>query len=214
MLQELQEFGLKKIQEKQSTMRWSVKKTFATSGSRIKMRFFAVKKFSESLDGSDWVAEAYHTGTPMGGDISGYNQSPKFLIWAVKDSESGNLDRVQVIKAWTDANGQVQEKIFDAVWSGDRKLGSDGKLPPVGNTVNAKDASYTNTIGAVELKKVWTDLEFDPTQNALYYLRVLEIPTPRWSTFDAKTLGIDIPNDLDATIQERAWSSPIWYSGN
>ena len=109
-------------------------------------------------------------------------------------------------------DGKAQEKIFDVAWSGERTIGAGGKLPAVGNTVNAAEASYDNSIGAVSLQTVWEDPEFDAGQSAMYYLRVLEIPTPRWSTYDAKALGISIPNDLNATIQERAWSSPIWYT--
>ena len=197
------------------------KETFATSGPRIKVRLFAGYDFKETaLADKDWIDQAYAKGVPMGGDIgpidgdigpNASKESPSFLIWAIKDNESANLDRIQVIKAWVDASGKAQEKIFDVVWSDDRVLGANGTLPPVGNTVNVKEASYDNSIGDVELKTVWKDPEFNAAQSAMYYLRVLEIPTPRWSTYDAKTLGIAIPDDLNATIQERAWSSPIWY---
>ena len=133
-------------------------------------------------------------------------------MWAVKDPDDANLDRVQVIKGWT-KGGQNFEKIYDVAWSGKRKPdAATGKLPAVGNTVNVKDASYTNTIGAVELKTVWTDPDFDPRVDAFYYVRVLQIPTPRWSTYDAKKEGIAPLEGVPATVQERAWTSPIWYT--
>ena len=129
-----------------------------------------------------------------------------------KDPESGNLDRVQIIKGWQ-AAGHGHETVYDVVWSDDRKPDpKTGKLPPVGNTVDIKNASYENTIGDSQLAAVWTDPDFDPSQHAVYYVRVIEIPTPRWSTYDAKALGIDPLPDVPATIQERAWSSPIWYT--
>jgi hypothetical protein len=133
----------------------------------------------------------------------------------LKDPESGNLDRVQIIKVWTDpGNGYPKEAIYDVAW-GDadkRKPDANGKLPPVGNTVDIKQATYTNDIGDSQLTAQWTDPNFDPTIPAAYYVRVLEIPTPRWSTFDAKKLGVEPPSEVPPTIQERAWSSPIWYT--
>jgi len=190
------------------------KETFATSGPRIKVRLFAGYDFENiDLTNNNWVDQAYAKGVPMGGDIGPDTdkKSPSFLIWAIKDNESANLDRIQVIKAWVDASGKAHEKIFDVAWSDNRALKADGTLPSVGNTVNVKEASYDNSIGDVELQTVWKDPAFNAEQAAMYYLRVLEIPTPRWSTYDAKTLGVDIPDGLNATIQERAWSSPIWY---
>jgi hypothetical protein len=134
------------------------------------------------------------------------------VVWAVKDPTSGNLDRIQIVKGWS-RSGQSFEKIFDVVWAGDRKPDKwTGVVPPVGNTVDIEAASYTNTIGAVELKKVWTDPEFDPSEHAFYYARVLEIPTPRWTTIQAKELGVAPPDVVPATVQERAWTSPIWYT--
>jgi hypothetical protein len=149
----------------------------------------------------------------MGGDLPPpKSKAPSFVVWAVKDPTSGNLDRIQVVKGWT-KDGQSFEKIFDVVWTGNRKPDPlTGKVPPVGNTVNIPQATYTNSIGAVELKTAWTDPEFDPSLNAFYYARVLEIPTPRWTTIQAKELGIKPPDIVAATIQERAWSSPIWYT--
>jgi hypothetical protein len=150
----------------------------------------------------------------MGGTLGarGDAKAPSFLVSALKDPRSGNLDRVQVIKGWVDGAGQQHEEIYDVVWSGDRKPDAAGKLPPVGDTVDAKRATWTNTIGAASLATVWTDPDFDPAQHAVYYARVLEIPTPRWSTRDAAKLGIAIPGGLPVAIQERAWSSPIWYA--
>lgn len=192
------------------------KETFATSGPRIKVRFYGAWNFPEAmLSQEDWVTKGSATGVPMGSDLppaSTANDVPSFLIWAIKDAESGNLDRIQVIKGWVDKDGTTHEKVFDAVWSGDRQLDKDGKLAAVGNTVDVANASFENSIGSVSLKTIWTDPEFDAQQNAFYYARVLEIPTPRWSTYDAKALGLPVPEDVPAAIQERAWSSPIWYT--
>ena len=139
-------------------------------------------------------------------------QSPSFIIEAIKDGEGANLDRVQMVKGYLDKEGNPQETIFEVVWAGNRAIDSNGKLPAIGNSVDIPNATYTNDIGAVSFQTIWTDPEFDATQSAFYYLRVLEIPTPRWTTYDAKTLGIAPPTDVPVTIQERAWSSPIWYN--
>ena len=193
------------------------KETFATSGPRIKVRLFGAWEFpDEILKEKDWVKSAANVGVPMGSDLPPAAQAsttPSFLVWALKDAESGNLDRIQIIKGWVDQNGKTHEKVFDVTWSDDRQLNEAGKVPPVGNTVDIANASYENSIGAVSLKAIWSDPEFDPTQDAFYYARVLEIPTPRWSTYDAKAMGLDVPKDVPAFIQERAWSSPIWYGG-
>ena len=140
-------------------------------------------------------------------------KAPSFAVFALKDPESGNLDRVQIIKVWTNpVTGYPMEKVYNVVWSDDRNVDPEtGKLAPVGNTVNVKKATYTNSIGAPYLNIVWTDPDFDPAQKCAYYVRVLEIPTPRWSTYDAVRLGVDPPADVPPAIQERAWSSPIWY---
>ena len=191
------------------------KETWATSGTRMVVRVFGGFDFANSRPGDkDWVRVGYQHGVPMGGDLKGSagSSAPSLMIAASKDPNSGNLDRIQVIKGWVDADGVTHDRIYDAAWSGDRKIGADGKLPAVGNTVDIADASYTNTIGSPELMTVWTDPEFDPAVPAFYYVRVLEIPTPRWSTYDAKALGIDPPKGFPATIQERAWTSPIWYT--
>jgi hypothetical protein len=190
------------------------KEVFATSGTRIKVRMFGGWDFQKDIFKDEkWLKKAYANGVPMGSDLKNNSKgkAPNFIIQAVKDAEGANLDRVQVIKGWIDANGKTHEKIFNVAWS-DRKMNADGSLPPVGNTVNIADASYTNSIGAISLQTVWTDPEFDPKVSAFYYVRVLEIPTPRWSTFDAKDLHMQPIEDLAPTIQERAWSSPIWYN--
>ena len=193
------------------------KETFATSGPRIKLRFFAGWNLGvDSLSGEEWVTKAYQNGVPMGSDLVGSRQvevgsAPNFLIQAVKDSESANLDRIQVIKGYFDQAGMPQETIYEVSWAGERKIDADGKLPAIGNTVDVAAATYSNDIGAVSLQTIWTDPDFDIGQSAFYYLRVLEIPTPRWTTYDAKTLGVAPLTDVPATIQERAWSSPIWY---
>ena len=200
------------------------KETFGTTGPRIKVRLFGGWAFSpDVLQQKDWVKTGYANGVPMGGDLPPpKGKAPTFIVWAVKDTDGANLDRIQIVKGWTNS-GQIFEKIYDVTWSGNRKLarapiqnvlygGNDMKLPPVGNTVDVKNATYKNTIGAVELKTVWTDPDFDPSLHAFYYARVLEIPTPRWTTYDAKTLGVPPPSNVPATIQERAWTSPIWYT--
>jgi len=191
------------------------KETFATSGTRMKVRFFGSFDFAKDTFGSkDWLTTAYAKGVPMGGDLSEApgSKAPTFLIVALKDPDGANLDRIQVIKGWVGGDGDTHEKIYDVALSDDRSVGADGKVPPVGNTVNVKDASYTNSIGDVELRATWTDPDFDASHRAVYYARVLEIPTPRWSTYDAANLGVDVPKDLPASIQERAWTSPIWYT--
>jgi hypothetical protein len=191
------------------------KETFATSGTRIKVRFFGGYDYKPAdFEATDWVKAAYARGVPMGGDLTSpaTGKAPTFLVWAVKDPSSGNLDRVQIVKGWS-KSGQSFEKIFDVAWSGDRKPDFiTGKVPPVGSTVDLQNASYTNDIGSVELKTAWTDPEFDPAVDAFYYVRTLEIPTPRWTTIQAKELGIVPPQNVPATVQERAWSSPIWYT--
>ncbi len=192
------------------------KETFGTSGPRILVRFFGGWSFVPAdARGRDVAAVGYGKGVPMGGTLpaSGVAKAPSFLVAALKDPDSGNLDRVQVIKGWVDGDGAQHEQIYDVAWSGKRTIDpATGKLPPVGNTVSVAKATYTNDIGSPALTAVWTDPGFDAKQHAFYYARVLEIPTPRWSTRDASTLGIEIPGGLPPTIQERAWSSPIWYT--
>ncbi len=190
------------------------KETFAVSGPHIKVRLFGGWEYAADMLGDkDWVKTGYAKGVPMGGDLPPAKAKvPRFMVWAVKDPTSGNLDRIQIVKGWT-RSGQSFEKVFDVVWAGDRKPDKwTGVVPPIGSTVDVENATYTNTIGAVELKTVWTDPEFDPSLHAFYYARVLEIPTPRWTTIQAKQLGVAPPDVVPATVQERAWSSPIWYT--
>jgi hypothetical protein len=149
---------------------------------------------------------------PMGGTLKGSESTASFTVWAMKDPDGANLDRIQIVKGWVDAKGEPQDRVFDVVWSGDRKADNKGKLPVVGNTVDLTKATYANTIGSGELIGRWTDTAFDPNENAVYYVRVLEIPTPRWSTYDAVRAGLPLLKDVPATVQERAWSSPIWYT--
>ncbi|MGE0624141.1 MAG: DUF3604 domain-containing protein [Pseudomonadales bacterium] len=189
------------------------RETFGTTGPMIRVRVFGGFGFTrEDLDSGDAVSRGYAKGVPMGGTLTGAGAgAPSFLVWAVKDPKSGNLDRVQVVKGWVDAEGTQHEQIYNVAWSGDRVADDQGRLPDVGSTIDPTTASYTNTIGAAELSTVWTDPQFDPALHAFYYVRVLEIPTPRWSTFDAVALGTEIPGGLPATLQERAYSSPIWF---
>jgi hypothetical protein len=191
------------------------KEVYATTGTRLQVRVFGGFDFNaKDLDRSDFAEQGYARGVPMGGDLKAApeGKAPNFVIRALRDADGANLDRVQVIKGWLDGAGKTHEKVYDVAWSGNRKPGKDGKLPPVGNTVNIKDASYTNAIGSPYLTAHWKDPAFDARQRAFYYVRVLEIPTPRWTTFDAKVFGVKLPTDVPASIQERAYTSPIWYS--
>jgi hypothetical protein len=191
------------------------KEVFATTGTRMRVRVFAGTSFTEGdLDRSDFAAYGYANGVPMGGDLTKTEEgrAPALLIKVLRDPDGANLDRIQVVKGWTDAKGKTHEKVYNAAWSGDRKIGADGKLPPVGNTVNVEKANYTNAIGAVVLQAFWQDPAFDPKQRAFYYVRVLEIPTPRWTTYDAAFFGVELPKDVKPTHQERAYTSPIWYT--
>ena len=191
------------------------KEVFATTGTRLRLRVFAGWDLAKTdLDRSDFAGYAYANGVPMGGDLKAApaGKSPTLLIRVIRDPDGANLDRVQVVKGWLDASGKTQEKVYDVAWSGDRKPGPDGKLPAVGNTVNIEDASYTNAIGAPFLSAFWKDPAFKASERAFYYVRVLEIPTPRWTTYDAKFFGVKLPTDVPASIQERAYSSPIWYT--
>jgi hypothetical protein len=182
----------------------------------IRLRFFGGWDYADALVADpEFVEKAYAGGVPMGGDLPQKPQvakAPTFAIWVLKDPESGNLDRAQVIKGWT-RKGKPQERIYDVALSDGRKVDpKNGKAPAVGNTVDIEKATYTNDIGDSQFAVVWEDPDFDASQRAVYYLRVLEIPTPRWSTYDAVKLGIEPLKDVPATIQERAWSSPIWYT--
>jgi len=191
------------------------KEVYATTGPRMIVRFFAGWDFAANdANTRNPAVIGYVKGVPMGGDLTQAptGKTPTFLVAALKDPIGANLDRIQIIKGWLDAGGQTHEKIYDVVWSGDRKPDAKGKLPPVGDTVDVPNATYTNTIGATELIKVWIDPEFDPLQRAFYYVRVLEIPTPRWTAYDAKYFGIKMPPEVPMKLQERAYTSPIWYT--
>jgi len=192
------------------------KEVFATTGTRLRVRVFGGFDFVEGdMVRSDFAKYGYDHGVPMGGDLKAAprGKAPAFLIRAVRDPDRANLDRVQVIKGWLGANGEAHERVWDVAVSGDREIGPDGRCrKPVGNTVNVKNASYTNAIGAPVLGGYWKDPDFDPEQRAFYYVRVIEIPTPRWTTIDAKVFGVERPTDVPASIQERAYTSPIWYT--
>ena len=191
------------------------REVYATTGTRILVRFFGGWEFDEADTQTRLPARAgYSKGVPMGGDLSNApsGASPRFLVAAMKDPYSGNLDRIQIVKGWMDDSGDTHEKVYDVVWSGDRKPGADGKLPPVGNTVDVKNATWRNSIGLPELISVWEDPDFDPEQRAFYYARVIEIPTPRWTAYEALRFGLDLPDEVPMTTQERAYTSPIWYT--
>ena len=190
------------------------KEVYATTGPRMTVRFFGGWDYTAADAKGDVAAAGYGKGVPMGGDLTAApsGKSPTFLVAAMKDPDGGNLDRVQVVKGWMDATGALQEKVYDVVWSGDRKPGANGKLPAVGNTVDVANATWTNTIGAPELVQMWRDPDFDPALRAFYYVRVLEIPTPRWTAYDAKRFNVKMPKQVPMTTQERAYTSPIWYT--
>jgi hypothetical protein len=191
------------------------KEVYATTGSRMLVRFFGGWEFTdEDLASRSPAFAGYEKGVPMGGDLPERvaDRAPTFMVYALRDPIGANLDRIQIVKGWSDGRGNTQEKVYDVAWAGDRSPGGDGKLPPVGNTVDAAKATYSNNIGASELGTVWTDPDFDPDQRAFYYVRVIEIPTPRWSTYDAFRFGVDIPKGAPVSTQERAYTSPIWYT--
>ena len=189
------------------------KEVYATSGPRIGLRFFGGWDFSGDDVAGDIAIAGYDRGVPMGGELpmGAGGAAPSFLLMAMKDPVDANLDRIQIVKGWLDDDGLPQEKVYDVAWSGDRQPDADGKLPAVGNTVDLSTGAYSNSIGDTELSAAWTDPDFDPAKSAFYYVRVLQIPTPRHTLLDAIALGID-PGETGhpATIQERAYSSPIW----
>ena len=193
------------------------KETYATTGTRMTVRFFGGWDYTDDDAYSSKLAEiGYQGGVPMGGDLAASpdGKAPTFLIRAVKDPDGANLDRVQVIKGWRSADGTLSERVYDVAVSDGREIPKQGKVEPVGSTVDIENLSYTNTIGDPELAAVWTDPEFDPAEDAFYYVRVIEIPTPRWSAYDRKFFRLEArtPEGFPLTTQERAYTSPIWYT--
>ena len=189
------------------------KETFATTGPRMTVRFFAGYDFSEADLKAGLAETGYARGVPMGAALKAddKNRKPRFLIAAMRDPEGANLDRVQIIKGWLDAAGETHERVYDIAWSGDRKPDARGRLPAVESTLDMGSASYSNALGAPELATWWQDPDFDPGQATFYYIRVLEIPTPRWTEYDAAYFRITPPEGTSMIVQERAYSSPIWY---
>jgi hypothetical protein len=192
------------------------KEVYATTGSRMSVRFFGGWDFDiDDLTSRMPASAGYAKGTPMGGDLAAAPDgaaAPSFMVYALKDPIGGNLDRIQIVKGWLDGEGDTQEQVYDVVWSDDRSPDSEGKLPPVGSTVDVERATWTNTIGQSEMGTVWTDPDFDPAQPAFYYARVIEIPTPRWTAYDAFRMGAEVPAESPMETQERAYTSPIWYT--
>ena len=191
------------------------KETYSTTGSRMLARFFGGWDFTAEDANNRLPADiGYRKGVPMGGDLTSApeGKAPSFLIAAMRDQLSGNLDRIQVIKVWVDKKGKRHEKVHNVVWSGDRVMDADGNLPSVGNTIVIANATSTNSIGATELITVWTDPDFDASLSASYYARVLEIPTPRWTAYEAKRFGIEMKKEIPMVNVERANTSPIWYT--
>jgi hypothetical protein len=194
------------------------KEVYGTTGPRMTVRMFGGWEFTDQdLNSRMPAVVGYEKGSPMGGDLRAMPQdakAPSFMVYALRDPAGANLDRIQIVKGWLDKKGSTHEKVYDIAWSDGRSLDAKGKLPAVGNTVDVANANWKNTIGDSELATVWTDPSFDPKQRAFYYTRVIEIPTPRWSTYDAFRFGIELPKDAPTSTQERAYTSPIWYTPN
>jgi hypothetical protein len=191
------------------------REVYATTGPRMRVRFFGGWDFTrQDLQSPDSALRGYDKGVPMGGVLpppGSDTRAPVFMAQALKDPEGAHLDRLQIVKGWVDSWGESRETVYDVAWSGDREPGVDGRLPPVGNTVDTESGHYSNTIGSAELSALWTDPDFDPDHAAVYYLRVLEIPTPRWPVYDRVKLDATLPAGTELTHQERAYTSPVWY---
>ena len=191
------------------------KETYATTGSRMGVRFFGGWDFSQEDTENRLLADVgYKKGVPMGGNLAAApdGKAPTFLVAALKDPLSGNLDRIQIVKGWVGADGALEEKIYDVTWSGDRTIDANGKLPAVGNTVNIEKATWSNTIGSSELIGLWEDPEFDSSLSAFYYARVVEIPTPRWTAYEAARFNVVMDAEVPMITTERAYTSPIWFT--
>lgn len=192
------------------------REVYATTGSRIRVRFFGGWEYeADDVQSPSYLDTAYGSGVPMGGDLTRgpKNEAPSFMVVASKDPDGANLDRIQIVKGWLERDGSLEEKVYDVVWSGDREIDAGtGKLPAVGSTVDVETATYTNAIGSADLATVWQDPDFDPKQRAFYYARVLEIPRPRWTTIDAAYFDVELPDEVPRAIQDRAYTSPIWYT--
>lgn len=190
------------------------RETYATTGPRIALRFFGGWSFKDSdASDPDLARKGYEVGVSMGSELPKASaEAPSFVVSALRDPIGANLDRIQVVKGWVTAEGEAKEQVYNVAWSDERKLDAAGKLPSVGNTVDLSVPTWSNSIGATELSTVWKDPDFDPSQAAFYYVRVLEIPTPRWTAYDAVRFGIETPREVTLITQERAYSSPIWYT--
>ena len=191
------------------------KEVYATTGTRLGVRFFGGWEYTrDDLNSRQPAFRGYQKGVPMGGDLPKRkgDGAPSFMVYSLRDPIGANLDRIQIVKGWMDAAGKTHEKVYDVAWSGGREPDASGKIPAVGNTVDVENANWSNSIGAAELGTVWSDPDFDSKQPAFYYARVIEIPTPRWVVYDAHRYGVELPDDAETTHQERAYTSPIWYT--
>ena len=192
------------------------KEVYGTTGNRITVRVFAGWDFQpEEVERPDFAAQGYRRGVPMGGDLSEApaGKAPTFMVRTLRDVDGANLDRVQIIKGWLDSQGEVHERVYDMAVSDGREIDADGRCKtPVGSTVDVPNATYRNSIGDALMTAYWKDPDFDPGQRAVYYVRVIEIPTPRWTAYDAKRFGVTMPEEVPMTLQERAYTSPIWYT--